>query len=430
MRKVRGVWLTNVDSDIFDSQSNITKAINLLATTGFNVVFPVVWNKGFTLFKSQVMKDNFGAGFEIDPKYKPENRDPLQEIIDAAKHVGIKVIPWFEFGFAFSHTSIVSSEKDEFKNLLHSKGWIDKDKLLIDNGFEWMNALNSDVQQFMLDLILEVATKYDVDGIQGDDRLPAFPVQFLAPTQSKASARNNLTTFLKNLHDGVKAIETTKGKELLVSMAPHPRQFGFDNYLQDTKTWIELDLVNIIHPQLYRHISDDKPEMFEAYKGLIVTEISGLNDEEKAKISPGILMKFGDFLISPTNLQKVTKHNDKNFKIAGAVFFFFEGLRKNDRKLAKTLRNDIYALNSLGDEGPDVRKIQSLLKGADFYTNPITGVFDKNTEDAVKAFQTSQGFSSKDIDGIVGEQTLAALSIDSLVAFGDMAVPKSDGITA
>jgi uncharacterized lipoprotein YddW (UPF0748 family) len=429
MKRVRGVWLTNVDSDVFNSKQNINDAINLLARTGFNVVFPVVWNKGCTLFKSQVMKDNFGGDFEIDPKYKPENRDPLQEIIDAAKPVGIKVIPWFEFGFAFSHTLIVSSEKDEFKNILHSKGWIDKDKLLIDNGFEWMNALNSDVQKFMIDLILEVASKYDVDGIQGDDRLPAFPAKLL-PSEQREAGTEIMNKFLSNLTKGVRDIGTKKDKELLISMAPHPREFGLKQYLQDTKSWLEDGLVDIIHPQLYRHISDDKPEMFEAYKRLIATEISGLNAKEKAKISPGILMKFGDFLISPTNLQKVMKHNDKNFKIEGAVFFFFEGLRKNDEKLAKTLRNDIYTLNSLGDEGPDVRKIQSLLKGADFYTNPITGVFDKNTEDAVKAFQTSQGFSSKDIDGIVGEQTLAALSINSLVAFGDMAVPKSDGITA
>jgi uncharacterized lipoprotein YddW (UPF0748 family) len=430
MKKVRGVWLTNVDSNVLDSPGNIKSAIELLAQTGFNVVFPVVWNKGYTLFKSQLMKDNFGNDFEIDPKYKAEDRDPLQEVIDAAKLVGIKVIPWFEYGFAFSHKSIVSPEKEKFKNILHSKGWIDRDKLIIDNDFEWMNALNSDVQQFMLDLILEVANKYDVDGIQGDDRLPAFPVQGLASGQSKASARNNLTTFLKNLRDGVKAIGTTKGKELLVSMAPHPREFGFNNYLQDTKTWIEQDLVDIIHPQLYRHISDDKPEMFAAYKGLIATEVSGLNAEEKAKISPGILMKFADFLISPTNLQKVMKHNDKNFKIEGAVFFFFEGLRKNDEKLAKTLRNDIYALNLLGDEGPDVRKIQSLLKNAGFYTGSITGVFDTNTEDAVKAFQTSKGFASIDIDGIVGKKTLDALGVSGLLAFGKMAVPKHDGITA
>ena len=48
--------------------------------------------------------------------------------------------------------------------------------LLVKNGFEWMNVLDEEVQNFMIDLVLEVATNYDLDGIQGDDRMPpAFP---------------------------------------------------------------------------------------------------------------------------------------------------------------------------------------------------------------------------------------------------------------
>ena len=47
--------------------------------------------------------------------------------------------------------------------------------LLKKNGFEWMNAIHPEVQDFMLALVREVAENYDVDGIQGDDRLPAMP---------------------------------------------------------------------------------------------------------------------------------------------------------------------------------------------------------------------------------------------------------------
>jgi uncharacterized lipoprotein YddW (UPF0748 family) len=39
-----------------------------------------------------------------------------------------------------------------------------------------MNALDLEVQQFILDLILEVVKNYQVNGIQGDDRLPALPI--------------------------------------------------------------------------------------------------------------------------------------------------------------------------------------------------------------------------------------------------------------
>jgi uncharacterized lipoprotein YddW (UPF0748 family) len=38
-----------------------------------------------------------------------------------------------------------------------------------------MNAFHPEVQQFMLDLILSLGKTHKIDGIQGDDRLPALP---------------------------------------------------------------------------------------------------------------------------------------------------------------------------------------------------------------------------------------------------------------
>lgn len=96
---IRGVWLTNTDSEVLSSQSTILEAMEFLADTGFNVVFPVVWNKAATLYRSKVMQQTFG--WEIDSRYI--GRDPLAEIVNAAHQVGIKVIPWFEYGFASSY---------------------------------------------------------------------------------------------------------------------------------------------------------------------------------------------------------------------------------------------------------------------------------------------------------------------------------------
>ena len=41
----------------------------------------------------------------------------------------------------------------------------------------WWNALHPGPQKFLLELIEEVVTRYDIDGIQGDDRLPAMPLK-------------------------------------------------------------------------------------------------------------------------------------------------------------------------------------------------------------------------------------------------------------
>ena len=38
-----------------------------------------------------------------------------------------------------------------------------------------MNGFDPEVQDFIMSLIMEVVLKYDIKGIQGDDRLPAMP---------------------------------------------------------------------------------------------------------------------------------------------------------------------------------------------------------------------------------------------------------------
>lgn len=44
--ELRGVWLTNVDSRVMESRASIAEAMTVLAHNDFNVIFPVVRNKG------------------------------------------------------------------------------------------------------------------------------------------------------------------------------------------------------------------------------------------------------------------------------------------------------------------------------------------------------------------------------------------------
>ncbi len=458
MKKVRGIWLTNVASDVYASKDNIVQAIELLAKTGFNVVFPVVWNKGYTLYKSEVMRQHFGDDFVIDPLYQAVerdslgkiivDRDPLAEIIDAARTFKLKVIPWFEFGFAASAVQKTSAglqefgehilqKKPNFAGVDHSRQPLIKpNPIKVDDiGFKWMNALNPDVQAFMRDLILEVAQNYDVDGIQGDDRLPAFPVEgfdqnaadqfnrkHCKPVYTKPTATDRdwmqfradiLTQFLKALCEQVRRVGKTKDKKLLISMAPHPREFGFREYLQDTRAWLQY--VDMMHPQLYRKTLKDVHDasgnlITSGYISLSDLEFQGLSANQIAKISPGILMKEGKYRISGSDLQGIFSQNRDN-KVAGEVFFFFEGLRKPDESTAKALRDTHYAVIKRDDEGPDVFKIQKLLKAlnvTEFDPGEVDGIFGTKTEEAVKNFQKKHLLKE---DGKVGQKTLEKLKI-------------------
>ncbi|MBW4645134.1 MAG: family 10 glycosylhydrolase [Goleter apudmare HA4340-LM2] len=344
--ETRGVWLTNTDSKVLQSKQRIVEAMDFLAETGFNVVFPVVWNKAVTLYPSPTMQQTFGV--EIDPSFR--GRDPLAEVVVEARRVGLKVIPWFEYGFASSYNlngGLLLQTKPE---------WAARDcngKLLKKNGFEWLNAFDPQVQAFLLNLVLEVVRNYDVDGIQGDDRFPALPCEGGYDQYTVARYRQQfnqnppqnpkaqqwlqwradlLTDFLARLYQEVKAVNPN----LLVSMSPSIYDWGLKEYLQDSATWLNRGIVDLIHPQIYRRD-------FRSYKCIVNKLVAEqFTDATLPKLAPGILMKLGSYCIDPKYLVQVIECNRKR-GIRGEVFFFYEGLREHNHALAKVLRNGPYA---------------------------------------------------------------------------------------
>ncbi|MCA1993770.1 MAG: WG repeat-containing protein [Coleofasciculus sp. S288] len=344
--ETRGVWLTSTASQVFNSKQTIAEAMDFLAKTGFNVVFPVVWNNGTTFYPSRIMRDTFGL--EINPRYA--GRDPLGELIVEAKRVGLAVIPWFEYGFASSFSQNggqIIAKKPE---------WAARDasgNLLKKNNFEWMNALNPEVQDFLRSLVLEVVKNYEITGIQGDDRMPALPSEgsYDARTVERYFRQFNqnpsqnakdpqwlqwradiLTDFLTRLYRELIALNP----DLIISMSPSVYPWGYEEYLQDAQAWIDQGLVDLIHPQLYRRD-------FEGYKLLIdrlVTE--QFTPAQLPYLSPGVLLKVGSYRMSPELLLRTIQYN-RDRGISGEVFFFYEGLREENNALAEVLRTGPYA---------------------------------------------------------------------------------------
>jgi uncharacterized lipoprotein YddW (UPF0748 family) len=342
--ELRGVWLTNVDSRVLETREGIAEAMQFLADHNFNMVYPVVWNKAFTLYPSTVMDSLFGR--PIDTLYM--GRDPLAEVIEEAHARGIAVIPWFEFGFSSSH------QENGGPILARKPEWAARDKsgkLLEKNGFEWMNAYHPEVQSFMLSLIMEVVENYAVDGIQGDDRLPAQPSeggyseytrQLYAEEHNGATVperhddpdflrwrAGKLTEFAENVYHSVKSVDSS----LIVSWSPSIYPWSFEEYLQDWPAWIEAGAVDLLHPQCYRY-------ELASYKE-VIDKLDALPAAGFPHIYPGVLMNVGDYVIEPDFLlDAIQYHRKRGYN--GEVFFFYEGLRKENDKLAKTLLRSFY----------------------------------------------------------------------------------------
>jgi len=329
---VRGVWLTNVDSDALLSTENIKEAVQLCKEQGFNTIFVVTYNKGMTLYPSKTMKELLGQ--EIDSLYL--GRDPLKELIEESHKNDIKVIAWFEFGFSSSFKlnggKIVEAKPDwAAKN--------NKGELVTKNGFDWINGFNPEVQNYMLALIKEVVSGYDIDGIQGDDRLPAMPVESgyedytinkymtehngnKPPTDFRDTAwvnwrANILNNLMGEIYKTVKSINP----KVIVSMSPSIYPWSKEEYLQDWPTWVKQGYVDLVIPQLYRQNIEDYIKILDD----IVKE--QLTEKELAKFYPGVLLKVGSYYPSEEFLIQMINENRKR-NIKGEVFFFYEGVKK------------------------------------------------------------------------------------------------------
>jgi len=95
--EIRGVWLTNIDSEVLFKPETLKDALDRLADLNFNTIYPTVWNWGYTLYPSRVAEKVTGRA--IDPHESLKNRDFLKEMISQGHRKKLRIIPWFEFGF-------------------------------------------------------------------------------------------------------------------------------------------------------------------------------------------------------------------------------------------------------------------------------------------------------------------------------------------
>jgi uncharacterized lipoprotein YddW (UPF0748 family) len=327
--ELRGVWLTNIDSDVLFERDRLKNSLQRLKSLNFNTVYPTVWNWGYTLYPSKVAANVIGRS--LDPTPGLQGRDMLKEVVQEGHKQGLTVIPWFEFGFMAPADSELAKRHPQWLTSL-SNG-----KQIVKEGVHervWLNPFRPDVQQFMQDLIVEIVKNYDIDGIQVDDHfgLPAelgydaYTVALYKKEHRGQSPSQNpqnpewlrwraakITGFFKRVFRAIKASK----KDCLVSVAPNPQRFSYNYFLADWQKWERLGLVEDLVLQVYRNdlnvfISELEYPEVKAAKSHI-------------PVSIGILTGLKNRSVPMQQIQtQVQKVRDRNF--AGVSFFFYETL--------------------------------------------------------------------------------------------------------
>ncbi len=329
-KQIRGVWLTNIDSEILFSPENTTEAIATLAKHQFNRLYPTVWNWGHTLYPSQVASSV--TGYEIDPTEGLQNRDVLAEIIEQGHQKKMKVIPWFEFGFMAPADSQLAKLHPEWLTTR-----VDGSTIWLEGKVHervWLNPLHPEVQNFISDLLLELVRNYDIDGIQVDDHFgypsvlgyDAYTVNLyqqehdgkLPPTDEKNSEwiqwrADKITAYMETLFRQIKAVKNN----VVISVSPNPQVFSKEEFLLDWAKWERKGLVEELIVQLYRN-------NMEAFNRELAQKDLQL---AKAHIPTAIGILSG-LKGRPTNLKLLKQQIDRSHEegFAGVSFFFYESL--------------------------------------------------------------------------------------------------------
>ncbi len=346
--ELRGVWLTNVASGVLYTPWGINRAIDQLAQLKFNTVYPVVWNRGTTFYPSSVAKKVTGRDRDLLLQVLKLNQDVLAQIIKQGHRQGLRVIPWFEYGFMTPTNSQIAKRHPDWLTARRNASKVSVDanlkatnsksaKIIVDPLLTkgvWLNPIHPEVQQFMLDMIIEVVTKYDIDGIQFDDRfgLPSdlgydrFTVaQYRKEHLGKNPPNNSLdaqwlcwradkiTNFMQRVYKAVKAVKPN----CLVTLSPNPQDYAYRATLQDWSTWVNQGLIDELICQIYRN--DEKTFLAQLQQTALQTA--------RKKIPVGIGILSGS-VKNPVAMKQIQQQvqwvRDRGY--SGVSFFYWETL--------------------------------------------------------------------------------------------------------
>ena len=322
----------------------------------------------------------------------------FKNIIVEAHARGIEVMPWYEMGFSTSWSQQGGHILAKYPD------WACKESdgsLAVKNGFDWMSAINPDVQNFIRKITLETCKYYDIDGIEYSDRIPAMPIEGgyeqvtvdiykaehdgASPPSDHQNAAwikwraDKMTDWYREVADSIRAIDD----DLHVSSSPSVYPWSYYNYMQDPKTWLNTGICDDVIPQLYR-------KTWAEYQPTFNASLNNYNDASKVFGGVCLYQLYSDFtgqeyLMDPDYIMNFMQMNRDN-GVMGEAWFFYEGFQKQFRDFFDEF--DQSSSTTVGDTIASTFYVQDaqLPHRADMNWRPRTAFIPEN--DSVNVIKT------------------------------------------
>lgn len=286
--------------------------------------------------------------------------DPLSSLIALAREQNIEVHAWLNpyranlrpdwSGLASNHMA------NEFREYAYPYG-----------NYLWMDPGSKAVQDRLSNVIRDVLSRYDVDGIHWDDYFYPYPVNGVSFPDDRTYndylssggilprgdwRRKNVNDLVQRVYNEIKAVK----RHVKFSISPfgiyrpgHPEGMpspiaGFDQYKNlyaDAKLWLANSWIDFLSPQLYWEI--DPPA--QSYPTLLNWWCNVNQDPNKRHIYAGnavYKIESNNWPANEIKRQIDVSRSLRNITSLGNVHFRVKMLMNNIKGIGDILKNQVY----------------------------------------------------------------------------------------
>jgi uncharacterized lipoprotein YddW (UPF0748 family) len=275
VQEMRAVWIASVQnmnwplSSGLNEESQKSQFITLLdkaKDTGFNTVMVQVRPMSDALYPSEYYP---WSHFLTGSQGQSLGYDPLEFMIQEASKRGLKFYAWFNPYRVTTKESMNITLAQNNPAVIHPD-WV----VNCGNGAKWFNPGIPEARQYIINGILEVVKKYNIEGVVLDDYFYPYPdsgefadddtyEKYGQGFSNKGDwRRNNINIFVSSLHNSIK--DTKSGTSFGISPFGIWRNkkedakgsatnglSGYDALYADSRKWIKDGILDFIAPQIY-----------------------------------------------------------------------------------------------------------------------------------------------------------------------------------
>ncbi len=363
-REMRGIWVATVANIDWPSQPGLSEAslrreacdiLDRVKRIGLNTVFLQVRPSADAIYRSDIEPL---SSYLVGEKTLPEGFDPLQFWIDEAHRRGLELHAWVN---PFRVTP-----KENFPCADNHLSKTHPDWLISYASKLYLNPGLPEARDYVSRVVLDIARRYDIDGIHFDDYFYPYPVKGEVLNDSLAYRKHNADNLSladwrrSNVDDFIQKVGRSV-HELKPWLAFGVSPFGvwrnkrddqngsntfagitnYDVLYADVEKWIREGWIDYVVPQIYWE-SGNKAADFDE-----LTEWWGTHSYAKAQVFVGHAI----FKVNTGNKawenpaeipSQITKVRD-DVRLGGSIFFSYRQFNRDLLGLEQTMQENLYS---------------------------------------------------------------------------------------